>query len=169
MPTNPNKGEAYKIVISKLNVCSNSEDIFHLIGLVAASESIMSDRLSAFLSGINNQEYLNKSLEEKFVSFGQLIEFSKKESAAKITVNGKDGNAVDSKSLFQHLKVWNTKRNQIIHALCKSKSAISHKSQKTLLEEAKDCCIEAHRLVRLILKWSYETKRNFKNKVLIKK
>jgi hypothetical protein len=57
MTINPNKGTAYQMVLSKMKSCADSDDIFHLIGLIAACESIMSDRLSSFLGGTKNEKH----------------------------------------------------------------------------------------------------------------
>ena len=42
MAKNTDKGKAYQLVLSNLKSCAESDDIFHLIGLVSACESIQS-------------------------------------------------------------------------------------------------------------------------------
>ncbi|WP_291402558.1 hypothetical protein [Daejeonella sp.] len=80
MKNNTHKGDAYRLVLSNLKSCGESNDIFHLIGLIAASESIMSDRLTAFLHGTQNAAYLKNLQQNKNgVSFGHLLTLSKEE------------------------------------------------------------------------------------------
>lgn len=161
MVTNENKGKAYKLVLSNLKACSDSDDIFHLIGLIASCESIMSDRLSAFLEGTNNTEYIkDKKGNKNGVSFGNLIKYSKIELEKELDpIKGVE--KIETKNLYAEIFEWKEKRNDVIHSVCKSSSIITHKSQKVLFKEAKRTCISGYRLVRLLLKWSQKTKAEF--------
>jgi hypothetical protein len=162
MKNNINKGAAYKLVLSNLKSCGESKDIFHLIGLIAASESIMSDRLTAFLHGTQHPSYIKKLQENKNgVSFGNLLTFSKEELEKELKpINGIE--KIETANLYAEIFAWKEMRNHIIHAVCKSKSKISHKSQQVLFAEAQYACLLAYRLVRLLLKWSSKTKNENK-------
>jgi hypothetical protein len=159
LKNNTNKGEAYKLVLSNLKSCGNSNDIFHLIGLIAACESIMSDRLSAFLEGTKNPEYKKKLLKNKNgLSFGNLLECSKEELEKELKpIKGIE--EIETKNLYAEIYAWKDMRNQIIHAVCKSKNKITHKSERVLFAEAQCACLNGYRLVRLLLKWNSKTKR----------
>lgn len=168
MNKNINKGEAYHLVLSNLNLCIHSTDVFHLIGLIAACESIISDRLSAFLGGTKNSKYVELYKNKKYISFGNMLDYSKKELSLEIKISSKSNSEISTKNLYLELKKWKNKRNKVIHAVCKSKSTMTHDSLSTLFTEVQNCCIEGHRLVRLILKWSNQTKRRY-NKSQINK
>lgn len=159
MKNNTHKGAAYKLVLSKLKSSGESNDIFHLIGLIAASESIISDRLTAFLHGTQNPAYLKNLQQNKNgVSFGNLLTFSKEELEKELKpIRGID--KIETKNLYAEIFAWKEMRNQIIHAVCKSKSNISHKSQQVLFAEAQCACLIAYRLLRLLLKWNDKTKK----------
>ncbi len=159
MAKNTDKGKAYQLVLSNLKSCAESDDIFHLIGLVSACESIMSDRLSAFLGGTKNAEYKAELLRNKNgVSFGNLIRYSKIELEKELKpIKGKE--KIETKNLYAEIFAWKVRRNEIIHAVCKSNSKVTHKSEKVLFAEAQCTCLTGYRLVRLLLKWSEQTKR----------
>lgn len=161
MGKNINKGEAYQLVLSNLNSCIESKDIFHLIGLIATSESIMSDRLSAFLGGTKNIKYLEYKQLRNYVPFGNMLEFSKKELRVELIINPESNSAISTKNLFLELKHWNNKRNKVIHAVCKSSKTVSHDGLASIFVEVQNCCIDSNRLVRLLLKWSDQTKREY--------
>lgn len=162
MVKNKNKGEAYHLVLSNLNQCNESNDVFHLIGLIAACESIMSDRLSAFLGGTNNIKYSDASKKKKFVSLGEMLEFSKEVLSTEIKIKTRSNSEISTKDLFKELKRWKDKRNKVVHAVCKSKSTVSHNSLPVLFDDVQNCCIDGHRLVKLLLKWSNQTKREYR-------
>ena len=158
MPINTNKCKAYQLVLSKLKSCSENDDIFHLIGLIASCESIMSDRISAFLEGTNNAKYkLELSKNKKAVSLGNLLQFSKIDLEKELKPI-KGIKKIETKNLYAEIFAWKEKRNEIIHAVCKSNSKVTHKSEKVLFIEAQCTCLTGYRLVRLLLKWSQQTK-----------
>ena len=74
--------------------CVESDNIFHLIGLIAASESIISDRLSAFLGGTKNEKHKQAIERNKFISFGDLLKYSKKGLKGKIEIKQKVGGII---------------------------------------------------------------------------
>lgn len=146
--------------------CVKSDNIFHLIGLIAASESIISDRLSAFLGGTKNEKHKQAIERNKFISFGDLLKYSKKGLKGKIEIKQKVGGIITIENLHSELKAWIKKRNQVIHAVCKSRNTELHKDLESVLSEAKSTCIAGLRLVTLLLKWSKQTKAQ--NKKLLK-
>lgn len=79
MDKNLKKGDSYKLVLSNLNVSSKSDDVFHLIGLIAATESIISDRLSSFLGGTKNDMFLAEIKNREFVPLSSLLKYSEKD------------------------------------------------------------------------------------------
>jgi CRISPR/Cas system CSM-associated protein Csm4 (group 5 of RAMP superfamily) len=162
MPTNPNKGTAYQLVLSKMKSCAESDDVFHLIGLIASCESIMSDRLSAYLGGTKNEKHKQAIERKKFVSVGELLKFIKKELKGKIEIKQKVGGIITIENLHSELKAWIKKRNQVIHAVCKSRNTESHKDLESMLSESKSTCVAGHRLVAFLLKWSKQTKAQHK-------
>ncbi len=162
MPTNSNKGTAYKLVLSKMKSSAETDDVFHLIGLIAACESIMSDRLSAYLGGTKNEKHKQAIERKKFVSVGELLKFSKKELKGKIEIKQKVGGIITIENLHSELKAWIKKRNQVIHAVCKSRNTESHKDLESMLSESKSTCVAGHRLVAFLLKWSKQTKAQHK-------
>ena len=162
MSNNINKGESYKIVLSKMKSCSESEDIFHLIGLIAACESIISDRLSAFLGGIGNKDFKNKTKSNFNVSFGNLISYSKEQLSVSLKINSRYGGKIHTENLYAEIWAWKEKRNEVVHAVCKSKNIKSHKSINILFSEVQLTCIQGHRLLKLLLKWSQQTKNKLK-------
>lgn len=162
MPKNSKKGDSYHLVLSKLKECSKSDDIFHLIGLIASCESIMSDRLSAFLGGTKNAKYKEAIEKNDFISIRDLIKYSKKELKGKIEIKQKVGGVLTTENLLSELRAWVKKRNQVVHAVCHSPSSVSHKSLNTLFSEAKTTCLDGQRLVQLLLKWSKKTKHTHK-------
>ena len=161
MEKNINKGEAYQLVLSNLKLCNESKDIFHLIGLIATSESIMSDRLSAYLGGTKNSKYIEYKKLRNYVPFGKMLEFSKKELRIELIIKPKTISEISTKNLYEELKYWNNKRNTVIHAVCKSNRTVSHVGLASIFVEAQKCCVDAHRLIRLLLKWSDQTKREY--------
>lgn len=161
MEKNINKGEAYHLVLSNLKSSTESKDIFHLIGLIATSESIMSDRLSAFLGGTNNIKYIEEKQKKRYVPFGNMLEFSKKELRIELIIKPKTISEISTKNLYLELKHWNNKRNTVIHAVCKSNRTVFHVGLASIFVEAQNCCVDAHRLIRLLLKWSDQTKREY--------
>jgi len=161
MPTNSNKGTAYQLVLSKTKSCAESDDIFHLIGLIASCESIMSDRLSAYLGGTKNEKHKQAMERNKFISLGTLLDISKKELEVELKIKTKDRDEIATKNLYVELWAWKEKRNQVIHAVCKSNSKVTHKSEKLLFAEAQCACLTGYRLVRLLLKWSEQRKRKY--------
>ena len=162
MEKNINKGEAYQLVLSNLKSCIESKDIFHLIGLIATSESIMSDRLSAYLGGTKNSKYIEYKQLRNHVPFGKMLEFSKKELRVELIIKTKTISEISTKNLYLELKNWNDKRNTVIHAVCKSNRTVSHVGLAYIFVEAQNCCFDAHRLIRLLLKWSIRTKSEYK-------
>jgi len=161
MSKNINKGEAYQLVLTNLKSSTESKDIFYLIGLIATSESIMSDRLSAFLGGTKNSKYLEYKQLRNYVPFGNMLEFSKKELRVELIIKPEGNSAISTKNLYLELKQWNNKRNKVIHAVCKSSKTVSHDGLASIFVEIQNCCIDAYRLVRLLLKWSVQTKREY--------
>jgi len=152
-----NKGRAYQMVMSKLKTSSEIDDVFHLIGLIASCESIISDRLSAFLGGTKNEEYQKIQAKKSFESFGKLLELCQSELEKEIKpINGREN--LETKNLYAELFAWKAKRNQIIHSVCKSSSPEFHITEKQLFAEAQCACINGHRLLRLLLKWSKQSK-----------
>ena len=162
MPTNSNKGTAYQLVLSKMKSCVESDDVFHLIGLIASCESIMSDRFSAYLGGTKNEKHKQAIEINKFVSFSDLLKFSKKELKVKIEIKQKVGGIITIENLHLELKAWIKRRNQVVHAVCKSRNTESHKDLESILSEAKSTCIAGHRLVTFLLKWSKKIKTQHK-------
>lgn len=162
MEKNTNKGEAYQLVLSNLKSAIESNDIFHLIGLIATSESIMSDRLSGYLEGTKNGKYIENKELKTFVSFGNILNFAKKELRVELIINLTTINQISTKNLYLELKHWNKKRNKIIHAVCTSNRTLTHLGLASIFEEAQRCCVDAHRLIRLLLKWSSKTKSDYK-------
>ncbi len=161
MEKNINKGEAYQLVLSNLNSSKESKDIFHLIGLIATSESIMSDRLSAYLGGTKNSKYIEYKQLRNHVPFGKMLEIIKKELRGELIIKPKTISEISTKNLYLELKHWNNKRNTVIHAVCKSNRTVSHVGLASIFVEAQNCCVDAHRLIRLLLKWSSKTKREY--------
>lgn len=162
MEKNINKGEAYHLVLSNLKFSTESKDLFHLIGLIATSESIMSDRLSAFLGGTNNIKYIEYKQLRNHVPLGKMLEFSKKKLTIELIIKPKTISEICTKNLYLELKHWNNKRNTVIHAVCKSNRTVSHVGLASIFVEAQNCCVDAHRLIRLLLKWSSKTKSEYK-------
>ena len=162
MEKNINKGEAYHLVLSNLKFFTESKDLFHLIGLIATSESIMSDRLSAYLGGTKNNKYIEYKQLRNHVPFGKMLEFSKKELGIELIIKPKTISEISTKNLYLELKHWNNKRNTVIHAVCKSNRTVSHVGLASIFVEAQNCCVDAHRLIRLLLKWSSKTKSDYK-------
>lgn len=159
MSKNTNKGNSYRLVMSKLKSSSESQDIFHLIGLIAACESIISDRLTAFLEGTNNEDYLKKKKKNKYgISFGMLLSFCKNELEEKLEPI-KGVKKIETANLYAEIFTWKEKRNEIIHGVCKSNSEEIHKTEKELFQETLNACITGHRLCRLLLKWSQQRKK----------
>jgi hypothetical protein len=166
---NINKGEAYQLVLSNLKSSATSKDIFHLIGLIATSESIMSDRLSAYLGGTKNDKYLETKKLRNYVPFGKMLEFSKKGLNVELIIKPKTISEISTKNLYLELKHWNSLRNKVIHYVCKSNRTLSHVGLESIFAEAQNCCVDAHRLIRLLLKWSSKTKSEYKNSRKINK
>lgn len=162
MEKNINKGEAYHLVLSNLKFSTESKDLFHLIGLIATSESIMSDRLSAYLGGTKNNKYIEYKQLRNHVPFGKMLEFSKKKLTIELIIKPKTISAISTKNLYLELKHWNNKRNTVIHSVCKSNRTVSHVGLASIFVEAQNCCVDAHRLIRLLLKWSSKTKSEYK-------
>ena len=161
MEKNINKGEAYNLVLSNLKFSTESKDLFHLIGLIATSESIMSDRLSAYLGGTKNSKYIEYKQLRNHVPFGKMLEIIKKELRGELIIKPKTISEISTKNLYLELKHWNNKRNTVIHAVCKSNRTVSHVGLASIFVEAQNCCVDAHRLIRLLLKWSSKTKREY--------
>ena len=122
----------------------------------------MSDRLSAFLGGTNNTKYIEEKQKKKYVPYGNMLEFSKKELRIELIIKPKTISEISTKNLYLELKDWNNRRNMVIHAVCKSNRTVSHGGLASIFVEAKNCCVDAHRLIRLLLKWSIQTKREYK-------
>ncbi len=158
---NYNKRDAYKLVLSRLKNISNSSDVFQLVGLVASCESIILDRLTAYLVGTKNFKYESKSKNNKHVSFSELLQLCKLELQLSNQINTKTSCLINSKNLFAELMEWKEQRNKFIHSVCKSNSNISHKSLIKIYDEVFNCCTYGYYLVRLTLKWSDQTKRNY--------
>lgn len=168
MEKNINKGEAYHLVLSNLKSSKTSKDIFHLIGLIATSESIMSDRLSAYLGGTKNNRYIESKQLRNYVPFGKMLEFSKKELRIELIIRSETIYEIRTKDLYLELKHWNSLRNKVIHSVCKSNRTLSHEGLASIFVEAQNCCVDAHRLTRLLLKWSSKTKSEYKKSQKIK-
>ena len=97
-------------------------------------------------------------------SFGILLTCSKEELEKELKpIRGIE--KIETKNLYAEIFAWKEMRNQIIHAVCKSKSNITHKSQQVLFAEAQCACLIAYRLVRLLLKWNSKTKKENNKKL----
>jgi len=160
--TNTHKGEAYRLVMSSLKSCTHNNDLFHLIGLIATTESIMSDRLSAFLGGTKNAKHKQSTEKKQFISISELLKYCEKELKRKIEIKQKIGDIITTENLHSELKAWIKKRNQIVHAVCKSRNTESGEKIEIILSEAKLTCIAGHRLLMFLLKWSKQTKAQHK-------
>ncbi len=154
MQKNINKGEAYHLFFSKIKLCNETSDIFHLIGLTAATESIMSDRLSSFLLNIRRNNYKNGFVLNSNSSFAKLLLQCKVHLEVSLKINSKDGVTLQTQNLFDEIWEWKEKRNEVVHAICKSKKNVSHKNLQILFSEALYSCQQGHNLLRLLLKWS---------------
>jgi hypothetical protein len=75
-----------------------------------------------------------------------------------LIIKPKTNSEISTKNLYLELIHWNNKRNTVIHAVCKSNRTVSHVGLASIFVEAQNCCIDAHRLIRLLLKWSSKTK-----------
>ena len=158
MNPNKNKGRAYKMVMSKMKESHENNDIFHLIGLIASCESIISDRLESFLINSKNEKYIKiYSHKKRFLSLSELLKLSKSELNYSVELK-KSKNKIETQNLYSEIIQWKAKRNEIIHSVCKSKSIEIHKTETKLLQDAKSICIEGHRILRFILKWSQSLK-----------
>lgn len=163
MDKNFNKGDSYKLVFSNLKISSKSDDVFHLIGLIAATESIISDRLSSFLGGTKNDKFLAEIKNREFIPLSSLLKFSKKDLSTELNIKSKISTDFKTNNLYYDLKNWNRQRNNVIHAVCKSKCRESHPSLGALLKDVQDCCNNGYKFVRLLLKWSAKQKNESKN------
>jgi|688.fasta_scaffold915645_1 hypothetical protein len=157
---NNNKRDAYKLVISNLKNLSESDDVFHLIGLVATCESIISDRISAYLGGIKNEKFILRKNKDKYVSLNDMIVLSKKQLQIPIQIKTRATGLIETDDLFEELQNWKDHRNRVIHSVCKSNRNISHESSSKIFNDVRDCCITGYDVVRFILKWSDQTKRS---------
>lgn len=157
MPNN-NKRDAYKLVISNLKKLSESDDVFHLIGLVATCESIISDRILAYLKGVKNEKFMSRKNKEKHVKLNEMMSWCKKELQIPIQIKTRATGLIETDDLFKELENWKTHRNIVIHSVCKSNSNITHDSSTIIFNDVRDCCIKGYDVVRFILKWSEQTK-----------
>ncbi len=104
----------------------------------------------------------------KFISLGTLLDLSKKELEVELKINAKDRDEIASKNLYSELWAWKEKRNQVVHAVCKSSSLLSHKNLKALFTEVQSTCLNGQKLVALLLKWSKQTKAQHKKSLQTK-
>jgi hypothetical protein len=158
MPNN-NKRDAYKLVISNLKKLSESDDVFHLIGLVATCESIISDRISAYLGGVKNEKFISIKNKEKPVTLNEMMSWCKKELQIPIQIKTRATGLIETDDLFEELQNWKDHRNRVIHSVCKSNRNITHESSSKTFNDVRDCCITGYDVVRFILKWSEQTKK----------
>jgi len=157
---NNNKRDAYKLVISNLKNLSESDDVFHLIGLVASCESIISDRISAYLGGVKNEKFISRKNKEKPATLHEMMSWCKKELQIPIQIKSRATGLIETDDLFEELQNWKTHRNIVIHSVCKSNRNITHNSSSKTFNDVKECSIKGYDVVRFILKWSDQTKRS---------
>lgn len=110
-----------------------------MIGLIATSESIISDRLSAYLGGTKNSKYIEYKQLRNYVPFRKKLEFSRKELRIELIIKPKTISEISTKNLYEELKHWNNKRNTIIDAVCKSNRTVSHVGLASIFVEAQNC------------------------------
>lgn len=152
--SNINKGNSYKHVLSQLKYCSKATDIFHLIGLIACCESLITDRLVSLHMKLNKIIGPARSKEINKISFGDFLEIYKEELNRPLKINSKDGRKIETKNLYAELWQWKEMRNNVIHSVCKSIKPVSHKSTIELYNEIQCTCLLGYRLARLIIKFN---------------
>lgn len=142
---NQKKYLSYKFAHSQIKRAIENEFPIEAIGI---EESIISDRIFSFLSGIGSIKKGN----QKWPNFNKLID--------KLGEEIRNGNAeLDFKNI-DLLHDWRKKRNTVIHGIAKSSPG-----KETNLEEFKSISMEAAKegklLVGRIQKWHKQELRKF--------
>lgn len=151
MPKKPEKGNvekslAYAMAMNRLE--SAIEHSFPLEAL-AIEESIISDRLRAYLEHVKNPQLMKLQTKKgKFLSFGFLIQNLGKEMDRRGLMKVKDYH-----KLFSDIAKWKDNRNKLLHGIVKTGKAgepplvavgdFSKLAQKTA-EEGKDIVRRLH-------------------------
>ena len=124
---------------------------------VTLTESIISDRLTSYLTGAK----LIKSNPKpgKNLSFSDLIKRWKKKGASSVADSSELSNlqnAVDS---------WRLSRNEIVHRMVRSHPDLQIDDVESFLEKAKDAAATGEKLARAVDKWCKQAKKEAKSTI----
>jgi hypothetical protein len=148
------KYESYKAANNLLNDAIKNNDLPRCIAAIAVCESIIADRLQAYLKFKAPEIFVEKGKEKKFVSSGKMIaECLIHFSEYRIDVNSKNFGKVESKNLFKDLQAWLKSRNDICHGFVKSNPGTQTKEIGEFHKAAILTAEKGLMLTKLVSKW----------------
>ncbi|WP_319422913.1 hypothetical protein [Pleurocapsa sp. FMAR1] len=147
---NTEKYNSYREAWSRIKLAQ--EHGFYLEA-IAIQESIISDRLISYLH--SKQEATFSVHDKNFPSFNKLI----KKWRSKFSSGLSSGNY---SNLIDEVDQWRLSRNQIIHAIVKSKPSEPTQSIDLFLYQAKEAAKTGEAIAREVCNWSKNNKRNKK-------
>lgn len=144
---NANKYYSYREAWSRIKLAQ--ENGFYLEA-IAIQESIISDRLISYLH--SKQEITFLTNDKNFPGFSKLIKKWHSEFPSGLS----SGNY---SNLIEAVDQWRLSRNQIIHAIVKSKPGQPTQSVDLFLQQAKEAAKAGENIAKEICNWSKKKKR----------